>query len=487
MASARFAAAACAIAALVAVGGGAVGPRPGPTGGTYDPPRSFIYFGLERERISEEAFLDNEGVVGAQLKYTWRELEPERGRYAFESIERDLAFLESYEKQLFIQIQDVSFDGDRINVPDYLLSDPAYHGGAALQYYLEEDDPKRPVPEGWVARRWDPAVRGRFSMLLDALATSFDGRIAGLNLPETSIGFGLARLWPEGYTPAAYYAGILELMDSAAYAFTHSPVVLYANFMPGEELPDDDHGYLKGVYAHAEAIGLGVGGPDLLPNRWFQRQHSLPLIAGRSTGTVAGVAVQWGNLEDRNRETGERVTVDDLYEYARDELRLDFIFWGTQEPFYSRDILPYLASLAGERGASDAASQTIPGRQFLALQVRDIEEMSAWYGDVFGLQEVSRLASGDGRYAIRILTDGSLTVELIHETRSAEPPERHYGIFKAGLRVAGIDALHERLLARGVQTDERIFADSALGVRSFVFQDLEGNRLQAFEEAGGTP
>lgn len=54
------------------------------------------------------------------------------------------------------------------------------------------------------------------------------------------------------------------------------------------------------------------------------------------------MAVQDGNLEDRNPDTGARVTVAELHRFARDHLRLDYIFWGTQEPYYSAEILPYL-------------------------------------------------------------------------------------------------------------------------------------------------
>jgi len=39
------------------------------------------------------------------------------------------------------------------------------------------------------------------------------------------------------------------------------------------------------------------------------------------------------------------VTVDALYRYAVDELHLDYIFWGSQEPFFSRDVLPFLRRL----------------------------------------------------------------------------------------------------------------------------------------------
>jgi hypothetical protein len=40
------------------------------------------------------------------------------------------------------------------------------------------------------------------------------------------------------------------------------------------------------------------------------------------------------------------VTAAELYEFAKDRLRLDYIFWGTQEPFYSKQVLPYICGLA---------------------------------------------------------------------------------------------------------------------------------------------
>lgn len=40
--------------------------------------RQFIFFELERERIHDTSFLHNDGAVGAQLKYIWRELEPKK-------------------------------------------------------------------------------------------------------------------------------------------------------------------------------------------------------------------------------------------------------------------------------------------------------------------------------------------------------------------------------------------------------------------------
>jgi len=308
-------------------------------------PQHFIYFGLDRERIQEPAFLETPGIVGAQLKYTWRELEPERDQYDFQALREDLAFLEQHGKRLFIQLQDVSFDTSRINVPRYLLEDSTFRGGVAQTYWFEDSE-SAATPEGWVARRWDPAVRARFIALLQALGGEFDGRIEGVNLPESIIEFGRSgKLHPAGFTFEGYAESVKAIMTAAKEAFPQSRVIEYANFMPGESLPEDDHGYLREVYAYAERIGVGVGGPDLLPHRWGQRNNSLPLIAARGAGTVAGMAVQYGNLDDVDRQTGKQVTVAELADYARDSLRLDYVFWGTQEPYYSNDIIPYLRDL----------------------------------------------------------------------------------------------------------------------------------------------
>lgn len=306
-------------------------------------PRHYVFFGMDRDRIREPGFLENEAVAGAQLKYTWRELEPERDQYAFQAIRDDLAFLEGHGKRLFIQIQDVSFEEAIVNVPDYLRGDPAFGGGAARQYVFEGDDEAAATAGGWVARRWDPAVRERFTDLLQALGGAFDGRLEGINLPETAVDFGASgALHPEGFTYEAYVEGVKAIMTAVKAAFPRSHMIQYANFMPGEWLPWDDRGYLRGIYAHADRIGAGVGGPDLLPHRKGQQNHSLPLIAARAVHTVGGSAVQWGNLDETNPATGERVTVAELTRFAREDLHLDYVFWGTQEPYYTEEILPYL-------------------------------------------------------------------------------------------------------------------------------------------------
>lgn len=312
-------------------------------------PAHYLYFARDHELTSNEAFLSHPGIAGAQLTYTWRELEPERDHYDFSAIRDQLALLGKHEKRLFLQISDVTFT-ERLPVPDYLLTDPSFHGGAARKYEGDSG-----VFDGWVARRWDPAVRERFARLLQALARDFDGVIEGVNLPETAIGYESAAYHPAGFSYEAYASGIREMLEAARDAFQRSCVIVYANFMPGESLPSIDHGYLRSIYTLAGRLGAGVGGPDLLPFRAGQQANSLPLIASRAPGVVAGIAVQDGNLEDIDPRTGERVTVQTLYRYATETLHVDYIFWGAQEPYLSRDVLPFLRNPGAVRPSSGSS------------------------------------------------------------------------------------------------------------------------------------
>ena len=70
----------------------------------------YVFYNRDRERISDPAFLGTKACEGAQLKYTWRELERAKGIYDFSAIQHDLIFLQSKGKKLFIQLQDASFD-----------------------------------------------------------------------------------------------------------------------------------------------------------------------------------------------------------------------------------------------------------------------------------------------------------------------------------------------------------------------------------------
>src|SRR5580700_9483481 len=81
----------------------------------------YVFFGRDREQITNPAFLDTKAFEGAQLKYAWRELEHTKDEYDFGDIEHDLSFLQAKGKKLFIQVQDSSFDVNIRPFPHYLL------------------------------------------------------------------------------------------------------------------------------------------------------------------------------------------------------------------------------------------------------------------------------------------------------------------------------------------------------------------------------
>ncbi len=312
------------------------------------PVHHYVYFGQDREKIKEApSFLETKALEGAQVTYSWRQLEPGKDEYDFSAIREDQAFLNSNGKKLFIQLQDVTFSESRINVPRYLLSDSQYNGGADKQYRYKNGDEEHAVVEGWVARRWDPAVRERFHKLLFALGKEFDGRIEGINFAETSVGFGESgRLFPKGFSFETYRDAIITNMKALKRAFPKSVVMQYANFMPGEWLPENDRGYLRAVYKAARELKAGVGGPDLLPHRSGQLNHAYPLIRDAAGIIPTGIAVQDGNYEDENPKTGKRVTIPELLKFATEYLKVDYIFWCAQEPFYSEEVIPFLKRAA---------------------------------------------------------------------------------------------------------------------------------------------
>jgi len=309
------------------------------------PLHHYVFFGMDREKLKDaKAFLETPAFEGAQVAYSWRQLEQGKDNYDFSMIREDLAFLEAYDKKLWIQIQDVMFSPRWKPVPEYILRDPQYHGGVDRQYQYKPGDEAHAVAVGGgVARRWDPTVRERFQKLLLALGKEFDGRVAGINCEETAADFGESgRLFPSGFTPEIYRDAIIANMKVLKRAFPKSVALVYANFMPGEWRPVNDRGYLRAVYQAARELKVGVGGPDLLPYKPGQMGSSYPLIREVSGQIPVGIAVQDGNSAHINPKTGKRVMVAEQIAFATEYLHADYIFWCTEEPYYSNQVVPFL-------------------------------------------------------------------------------------------------------------------------------------------------
>ncbi|TFH26881.1 MAG: hypothetical protein E4H10_05670, partial [Bacteroidia bacterium] len=65
--------------------------------------KHYIFFSRDRELIHDSSFYSIPGIDGAQITYSWKQLEPGKNTYDFSEIEADLDFLNSKGKKLFIQ------------------------------------------------------------------------------------------------------------------------------------------------------------------------------------------------------------------------------------------------------------------------------------------------------------------------------------------------------------------------------------------------
>ncbi len=299
--------------------------------------KHFVYFARDRESIKGHPLLTHQMFPGAQIMYAWRDLEPTKGKYDFSIVNEDYKYLKQFRKKLFIQLQDVSFDPGHHVIPDYLLT-AEYNGGATMQY---SDEGKA---EGWVSKRWNQKLRKRFALLLQALGKEFDGEIEGINLQETSI--GVDSKIDTSFSEEAYILGLKENMLALKQSFPKSVTMIYANFTPGEWLPYEDKGYLRSLYKYGEAIGVGLGGPDLMVEKKGQLNHALAMMHERQYTVPLGIAVQDGNYIGETGDTDEAAKkkghpniVPLLHAFAKDFLKINYMFWVNEEPYFRKDVL----------------------------------------------------------------------------------------------------------------------------------------------------
>lgn len=269
-----------------------------------------------------------EDIQGVQVVYSWKVLEPKQDSYQFDLIERDLIFLSSKRKKLWVQLQDRFFNAEDRLVPDYLLSGSAYQGGLARQ----KDNPGegQGVGAGWVTKQWNPHVRARYQKLIAALAKNFDGRIYGINLPETSADIDIKHESKLGFSCDEYFFGTTENINFARSVFAKSYVVQYVNFWPCEW--NNDHKYMARFFQNALEKGIGLGGPDIIPYRQGQMKNSYPFFNQfKDRLPIVAFAVQEPTRTYTNPRTGKKHTDEEFLDFGSNYLGAKVIFWSLKE------------------------------------------------------------------------------------------------------------------------------------------------------------
>jgi catechol 2,3-dioxygenase-like lactoylglutathione lyase family enzyme len=149
---------------------------------------------------------------------------------------------------------------------------------------------------------------------------------------------------------------------------------------------------------------------------------------------------------------------------------------------------------------SPSTAQTTPaggdlaGPAFFAVSVAELDSSVAWYTRVLGVEPVRFVEGRGGRSRAVVMRRGELVVELISYDGSVGPadietPTAHryalQGLVKTGIYVSDAAVWYDHLQTAGVEVDPQVGVDEALEVKTFVFRDRDGNRIQVFAACRG--
>jgi len=291
-------------------------------------PQNYL-FADSSELAASAALIQRPDIGGVQVVYSWKSLETAKDKYDFARIEHDLRYLEGFGKKLFIQLQDRFFEIEHKNVPLYLLQEPIYGGGLVPQ----SDNPGegKPMGHGWATQQWNPAVRERYQRLLRALAERFDGRVFGINLPETAVDIDIEND-KSGFTCEKYFSAELENLKFARKVFSKSHVVQYVNFWPCGW--NNENKFMSRTFEFAQANRIGLGGPDIVPYKNTHMKNSYPFFHQyKGKLRLVAMAVQEPTLTYTNPDTKKPFTREEFVAFAENYLGVDIIFWSTTTPW----------------------------------------------------------------------------------------------------------------------------------------------------------
>lgn len=306
---------------------------------------------LAFKKTTQQDFLKG-NFLGVQKKYDWKDIEKSKGNYDFSIIKNDLSFLQQNNKRLFIELSTKAFGQDEIAAPNY-LNEPEYNGGL----YRTETGSLNPV-------FWNPKVEERLIALYTALGKEFDKElyVEGVNLDETavssSIQNGVAQSGVPTYSETAYVAALNRQMKALKDAFPHKVVIQYTNF---------PRTALKALTDFEVSNCIGIGGPDINPYaKGLNNPGGVYDYYEANKGRVPfGTAVQWEDYSfDKTRADGEIPdgvvpSVKSTYEFGRDHLHLNYIFW-LDRPGYIDQVIEMMNSSSFPKDKAGGLQTTMP-------------------------------------------------------------------------------------------------------------------------------
>lgn len=301
------------------------GPISGGSGKKYHPGHYILaYEGAGVGKLSQIA--NDPYFLGIKALHDWRELEKTKGGYSFAVLAGELNSAKAVNKRYLVKIMDKAFSSKRTPcVPDYMLTDPIYKGGQTVGYNTDGS------VRFCAAKRWVPAVQNRLNALYAAMGKQFDAEpyFEGVETTENSL-----PTWgtnASDYTLQGHTNGVMSGMTALAAAFPRSQVFASVNWTAKE---------LAQLIPHAYNIGIGIGGPDLVP----------PVAGELTTYSYAYYPRYYGKMPlsiDVQGAVNKHLSsglfdFEDLYAFAITDpqgLRVNYIFWTITDRTY----VPYLS------------------------------------------------------------------------------------------------------------------------------------------------
>ena len=263
-----------------------------------------------------------QGFRGIQKTYSWRVLEPEQDRYDFSAIRADLAFLGKHGQRLVIQVQTKTFGSGQNYCPAY-VSGPNYGGGV----YRTRWGSFNPII-------WNEHVNRRLNALYAQLGRELDREpfLEAVVIPESATTFENVDREKLHYTSDNYTRAVEAGMNAIKEAFPTTVVIQYVN-MPPESI--------QALADYSKTHGVGFGGPDIYPTDpvLTNPQRGVYRLYAPLSGIVPlGAAVQQNDYTQKTafRGGGGETPVKEIYEFGRDKLRLNYIFWGTRPGYFEK-------------------------------------------------------------------------------------------------------------------------------------------------------
>lgn len=250
------------------------------------------------------------GVAGAQIRYRWSDLEPTLDAYNLTEIAADLEVVAKKNVHLVVFIEDKSFDGE--------LPTPAY---------LRDGYTLKNRNGGYTAKRWDPYVAERLNRLTSAIGEKFNchPNFEGIAFQESALSLETQTLNDNGYSAEQYKNSLINILRTAAESAPNSQVFWYMNFLPQKQ-----H-YIAEIAAEVSALGVAIGGPDILPDRFSLKMNVYPFYSQFKDRMTLFSSMQYDSYahEKVGINSSQQLywTLEELFVFARDTLHVSYIFW----------------------------------------------------------------------------------------------------------------------------------------------------------------